>query len=212
MTDRFESNFQIGSPLSAYWQYVEGNFSNTCFTQGASFLRQLRAMVGLPPGAWDDALQAQLIGFVNSQGSGWQTVLTALQQDASVRVPGSLSLQTGIFLAYYRPNGRRFDSIQILPGTVPPAWDTPPADDRGYNGGRVVCYDPAVDTDPSVSQHLIQDTANSATGVRIEPGRPGPSSNVQVVQSGPQTVSPLTVALISVFIIGVGAIILRSSK
>lgn len=212
------SDFTSGSRLAARWYYVEGAFQNICATQGASFLGRLRIVLGLPAGGtWDDSVQAQLIAQVASRAqsdASWQTVLTALQQDAANRQVSEMSTRTGIWLTYYRSSGRRFDGILFDPGTVFPVWGMPPENDRGFNGGQIVCYDATVDTDPVLipASDLARATANSVTGVRIEAGRLPPQSSISVVSGGPGTVSPLTVIAISVLIVGIGALFFQSSK
>lgn len=212
------SDFMTGSPLQARWMYIEGDFRNVCTTQGASFTNRLKATLGLQTGgAWNDAVQAQLIAVVNglfASDSSWQTVLAYLRQDATDRVVREMSARTAVWLTYYRASGRRFDGIQFFPGTVFPQWGQLPANDRGYNGGRIVCYDEAVDTDPMLvsGNQLATQTANSATGVRLEPGRLPPQSSISVILGGQQTVSPLTVVAISVLLLGIGALIVRSTR
>ena len=201
------SDFRSSIPLAAAWGYTEGSFSNIVRVSPRAFVDALRAALGLPAsGIWDDALQTRLIAVVTGLGPSWASVLALLQQDATDRTIRALSLHTGIYLAYYRANGRRFDAIQIVPGTVPPLWGVPVPFSRGT--GAIVAYDPSVDTDPQIleSAALALAVSHSTTGVRIEPGRPAPGSTTRIVNQE-SAIPAWAVILLSVVVVG-GVILL----
>lgn len=209
----FPAGDVVGAPdfttgnLDAYWRYVEGSFSNTCVTSGYEFVTHLRGNLGISMDpVWDLALQNALIdrvAAITRIDPSWQTVLTALQQDRDAQTVGQLSLHEGIFTAYYEQNGRRFDAITILPGTIAPVWGQSIAPGNPTLGLR--CYDESIDPDPRVStpDQTAEAIAASVTGVRIESGRPGPaSSSVTIDRSTGGTA--LTVLLLSALFVGVG--------
>lgn len=205
------SDFRSSIPLAAAWRYVEGSFSNVVRVSGRAFIDALRAALGLPAsGVWDASLQARMIAVVTGLGASWSGVLAALQQDATDRTVRALSLHTGIYLAYYRAAGRRFDAIQIIPGTIVPLWDVPAPFARGTTG--IVAYDPDLDTDPQIleSAALAQAVAHSTTGVRIEPGRTGPASTTRIVNQE-SAVPAWAVILLSVVVVGTVVVLTKGT-
>lgn len=211
------SNFMSSAPLSASWTYAEGGFINICLSQGRTFLDRLKAAVGLPAGgAWDDALQARLLSVVNqllATDSRWQTVFSALTDDSSSHLVRDESLRVGLWLAFYRANGRRFDAIQIAQDTVFPQWDVSPPATRSTT--TIVCYDPMVDTDPVIlpSAELSSAASHSRTGVRIESGRSAPSSSTAIISSQKPAVPTWAVILVSTLVAaGAVAVLAKGSK
>lgn len=203
------SDFMSSAPLSAHWRYAEGSFVNDCYSQGATFLNRLKRALGLPAGgAWDDTLQARLIALVNSQLTAdprWQTVFDALRADASSRIVNEQSLRTGLYVAYYRGSGRRFDAIQILGSTNYPVWNVTPPTTRSTI--EIVCSDPSVDVDPAIlsASDLSSAASHSTTGVRIESGRSGPSSSTRIISTQKPAVPTWAVILVSL-LVAVGAV------
>lgn len=206
-------NFRSADPYAAYWNYNDGAYSNICATSARSFLDRAKAVLGLATGgSWDDAFQARLITKVQSFVAGdpaWGPILTVLQRDAASRNVSALSLQTAIFITYYRPNNRRFDAISIPANTTFPQWGNPPG---GQSGVALLCFDPSADPDPGIlsSSQIAAAASSSTTGVRTGAGR-GPTSQ-SITQTGNGVISPLTVGIVAVLILGVGYALSRSAK
>jgi hypothetical protein len=212
MAELNASTFMSSVPLSARWRYVEGPFSNVVFSQGRNVINAIRATMNLTAtGTWDDALQAALIEAVRRLNAPWVPVLTALQRDAADRVVRDLSLQVALYFAFYRRFGRRFDAIRLEPGTVMPTWDAPAPFSRGP---LLVAYDPGVDRDPKIldSAALAEAVQHSVSGVRIESGRPAPSSATRIVTQESAVPTVVVVGLVVVILVGAVALARRSGS
>jgi hypothetical protein len=215
---RSASDFMSSLRLSAYWAYAEGDFSNLCFSQGRTIIDRAKRAVGLPAGgAWDSALQARLLDVVNSllrTDGAWQTVSSALQADMSLADGASLSEMStrfALWVAFYRTSNRRFDSIQFIEGTQLPQWNVDLPATRSTV--QIVCYDPRIDADPTVVEpsELSLAVARSLTGVRLEAGRPAPSSSTATIFSQKPAVPTWAVIVVSLLVVA-GAVALTTKQ
>lgn len=150
-----------GEPYSWYWSYTENGIHHVCATQGGAWIRRLRTTLGLSASdIWDAELQAALIAQAQQSAasdSRWTPIVTALQYDLSTQIVSPLSARLGLYIAYYRPSGKRFDLIGIANNAVLPAWGIPsePFDPTGFEGhtqDEFVCFVPGVDPPPPLSR------------------------------------------------------------
>lgn len=203
-------NFRSGQLDDAWWRYTRNDGSvNVCMTTGSAFMTALRSALGLSPSlTWDDTLQHALVNFADQQNTqmpstGWDSVRDEVAQDLGQN-PSLLSVQLGIFAAYYAPHGERFDAINLLASAVLPLYNAPVAAyaDGGLSD-QLVCFDPNTDPNPTVQSASDRATAqsNSTYGVRLAPGEspPEPIS----VPAGPPGLDLFGLAIAGVVFVGV---------
>lgn len=178
-------NARSGDPYSFLWNYTEGGVHYTCATSGGAWVSRLRSVLSLPPSdVWDDALQTALVQVAQSYdtaapNTGWAPVVAQLSTDLATHILSLLSARFGIYLAYYRPAGKRFDTIGLVPTAVLPQWGVSPTSYdpsfwHGHTPDEIVCFVPDVDPPPPLS---VSETAaavrDSQQGVRAGRGSPG---------------------------------------
>lgn len=211
------SNFRSPDPFSGFWSYRDGRVDNICATTGAEFIRHLRSVLGLPPNAvWDADLQNALIRQITAfnsanPNSGWATPLAQIQADAAAQRVGGMSLVFAIYLTYYAQNRRRLDAIFLPSDTIMPLWGVASPEESAPNAG-LVCWIPA--TDPPASSlnrtNLAQAIAESATGVRVGPGRPAPLGPTVTPPGVSGGIGLLPVLGIGAALIGIGYLLSRN--
>jgi len=166
------SDFTTGSAFDAYWFYGIAGSAQICAAIGRTVVDDARAALGLGrTGAWDEALQAALLGRVRAlttEDAAWGAVATQLAADATARVVSTLSLAVAIYFAYYRPRGRQFDALTVPGTTRTPLWGVPlPGAATPDASGGIVCWDPARENGPATGATLAAQRARSTSGVQV---------------------------------------------
>jgi len=214
----FSTTGPDASTPPAWWSYTRDDGSvNVCETTGAAVVRRLRGALGLADGtAWDADVQAGLTSHAQvyqtaQPGSGWDALVAALQADASAQTVGALSLQFGLWTAYYQANGLRLDAIAI-PGTaVLPPWGVPiPV---GPAGDAFACFDPNRDPNPFGQQAAALSSAEdqSSAGVRLHSGESLPAP-APPVPPGPAGLSTPWLIAIGVAVVAVVAVVAYANR
>jgi len=171
-----QSNFAGGGADDAYWIYQRAaGVQNVCSTSAADVVSAARSALGMSasPQSWSSsmivALRAQAAALAN-EDAAWQPVASRLAAQGPQIT--RLDVLFAIYLAYYRPNGLRFDALLLPVGATLPAVD---AEISGAPVG-VACFDPATDPDPSLSlgdRHAV--VAASVYGIRLHAGESPPA-------------------------------------
>ncbi len=189
-------NARSGDPYSWFWSYTEAGVHYTCATQGGAWITRLRTILGLEPiELWNDDLQNALIQLARqydaaAPGTGWAPVAAQLTQDLAAHIVSLLSAKFGIFLAYYRPAGKRFDTIGLSPTAILPQWGIPaapfdPSSWGNHQPGELVCFVPDVDPPPPLSAaDTVAAVRDSQQGVRAGRSSPSPFDIIHGANAG----------------------------
>lgn len=209
------SNFTIAAPdgfnMPAWWTYTRDNGAvNVCSTTGASFMRQLQAVLamtsssGLKPALLNQAraLQAAF------PSGGWNVLVDTITLAAQ---PDVNTMRFAIWLAYYHAHpGLRLDAINLPAGTILPTWEQSIPGDAN---APLVCFDPSRDVNTNVlgTNDFAAAVASSQAGVRLHPGETLPTAS-SAPPAGPGGIPGWAVALFGVVAVGVVAVVAKSNQ
>ncbi len=194
----------------AWWTYTRNDGSlNVCETTGAAAVRRIRAALGLSAiPVWDADLQNALIARAQSlssslPSSGWAPLIADIQAGLAQQRPSTITMQFGVWIAYYQPNNLRLDAIAVDSTSRMPSFGATLPD--GPQGDVLVCLDP--NRDPLPGQYSQGDLANaqgqSSYGIRLHDGESLPVGTAPL-PPGPSGLS--TNALIAI-----GAVVLAGT-
>lgn len=169
------ANFGGGGPDDAFWIYQDDDGGqHVCATSAASFLRAVAGVLdgSISASAWTERLLASLRGRYGAMAAAdgaWREVAERLAAQPP-RVT-RLDIVCAAYLAYYAPNGLRFDALSLPAETILPAIDAavdgPPSE--------LACFVARRDLDPSISAtDRAVAVAESTLGLRLRPGEERP--------------------------------------
>lgn len=170
------SNFATSEPDGAFWVYQRDDGSrHVCATNAAGLLAATAAALGVDSGAWTadtlTALRGQVTALADADPS-WNDVAARLVGLGSA--VSRLDLIVAIYLAYYRPNGLRFDAISLPADVTAPVLGQSP----GGTPQPLACFVPGRDVDPASGSQDVSFRADvaerSSYGVRLQPGEAAP--------------------------------------
>lgn len=157
----------------AFWLYTrDDGVVNACSTNAAGLALAVRAALGLAQlPAWDSSLVAALRARAAELAvnvPAWTDVRDRLATGTGV---SRLAVLFAIYLAYYEPNGMRFDAIAL-----PDSADMPTLGASiGGEPQAVACWNPTREPDPSRADADRDGVATqSVYGIRLHPGDAAP--------------------------------------